>query len=211
MSKRWRTSWLAGGTAVLLILSMSGVAAAAGLVSDSSARAAFVDLNGNGIDDTCEVAVVADATAAAAAQLAADLNGDGILSTSESAQSGRIGGVNCNHGGYVSSVAEGTDATPDTETPDTETPDTETPKVPAVCPVVVPVTPTVDVSTLATTHGAAVSLVAQSTAVGGKNCNHGGAVSEAAKGGAAATGLTTKHAGKPVRAAKTHGKGHQAQ
>ena len=203
MSKRWRSSWLAGGTAVLLILSMSGVVAAAGLVSDSSARAAFVDLNGNGIDDTCETAVVADAAAAAAAQLAADLNGDGILSTSEAAQSGRIGGVNCNRGGYASSVAQGADATPDTTTPDTTTP-----TVPVVCPVVVvPVTPTVDVSTLATSHGAAVSLVAQSTAVGGKNCNHGGAVSEAAKGGAAAAGLTTKHAGKP---AKTHGKGHRA-
>ena len=37
------------------------------------------------------------------------------------------------------------------------------------------------VDTAPNAHGKAVSKVAQSDAVGGKNCNHGGAVSEAAK------------------------------
>lgn len=71
--------------------------------------AAFVDTNGNDIDDTCEdpATVVADETAAADAEKAVDLDGDGTISVSEAAQSDRIGGVNCNHGGYVSWVARG--------------------------------------------------------------------------------------------------------
>ena len=57
-------------------------------------------------------------------------------------------------------------------------------------------------------HGKAVSAVAQDeTAVGGKNCNHGGAVSEAAHKDHGEHGNPAKHAnGK----GKGHGKGHQA-
>ena len=40
---------------------------------------------------------------------AADLNGDGTISVTEAAQSGWTGGVNCNHGGYVSQVAQADD------------------------------------------------------------------------------------------------------
>ena len=58
-------------------------------------------------------------------------------------------------------------------------------------------------------HGVAVSTVAQSAAVGGKNCNHGGAVSEAAK---AAHGLNADAAAKrAAHLAKHHGKGHGGQ
>ena len=120
MLHRFRTRWLAGGGALLLVLSMSGLVAAASLVSDTTTHTqdatqpagdstpsiVFTDLNGNGIDDTCETAVTPDSVAAAAALAAADLDGDGTISVSEAARSGWIGGANCNHGGYVSSVAK---------------------------------------------------------------------------------------------------------
>ena len=68
MLHRFRTRWLAGGGALLLVLSMSGLVAAASLVSDTTTHTqdatqpagdstpaiVFTDLNGNGIDDTCE-------------------------------------------------------------------------------------------------------------------------------------------------------------
>src|SRR6185312_4300794 len=58
--------------------------------------------------DDCETGVLADETAAAAADAAVDLNGDGTVSVSEAAQSDRTGGTNCNHGGYVTQVAHDT-------------------------------------------------------------------------------------------------------
>jgi hypothetical protein len=68
--------------------------------------ATWEDVDGNGIDDDCQTTPAeANTDAAAAADQAADLNGDGVLSQSEAAQSGRIGGKNCNHGGYVSAMA----------------------------------------------------------------------------------------------------------
>ena len=80
--------------------------------------AAFVDTNGNDIDDSCDdpatVAAEADPEAEASAEAAVDRDGDGTISVSEAAHSDRIGGKNCNHGGYVSWVAHGSchDATP---------------------------------------------------------------------------------------------------
>jgi hypothetical protein len=268
MLHRFRTSWLAGGGALLLVLSMSGLAAAAPLVSDTPTNT-FQDVNGNGIDDACETAPAPDSVAAAAAFTAADLDGNGTISASEAAQSGWVGGPNCNHGGYVSSVAktstdscdqadnsgdnttesadesqgdptEGTtedsgdqvtDAstttastttastttattTTTTCTPASTDPSTDTTApAPAVCPVVTPVAPTGGtapvVDTAPNAHGVAVSTVAQSAAVGGKNCNHGGAVSEAAK---AAHGLKPNQAAKrAAHLAKHHGKGHGGQ
>ena len=66
----------------------------------------FEDIDGNGIDDDCQdVDAVADEDAAAAADLAVDANADGVVSTTEAAHSDRIGGKNCNHGGYVSWIA----------------------------------------------------------------------------------------------------------
>jgi hypothetical protein len=253
---------------------MSGLAAAASIVSDTTSQTqdatppagdgnpslTFLDANGNGIDDACETAVTPDSVAAAVAFTAADLDGNGTISVSEAAQSGWVGGANCNHGGYVSSVAktstdscdkadgsaddsnesadesnghvtEGTsedsrDQASDTSTTtastttasttitpcaqDTTDPSTDTTDpAPAVCPVVAPVAPTTGTPVLDTApnaHGVALSTVAQSAAVGGKNCNHGGAVSAAAK---AAHGLKADNAAKrAAHLAKQHGKGH---
>lgn len=266
MLHRSRNAWLAGGGALLLVLSMSGLAGAANLVADTTTPtpATFVDVNGNGIADTCETAVTADTIAAAAALTAADLDGDGTISVTEAAQSGWVGGVNCNHGGYVSSVAgtstdtcdatdqsagdsqdsqnsqnatenanEGsTDSTNEdaidqatdastttvstvttTTTPacsQTTTDTSTTAPTTAVCPVVAPVAPVGGapvVNTSPNAHGLAVSTVANSTAVGGKNCNHGGAVSEAAH---AAKGLNAdKTARRAAHFAKHQGKGHK--
>jgi hypothetical protein len=85
-----------------------------------------------------------------------------------------VGGLNDNHGGAVSILAQGVNGAPDTTTPDTTTPDTTTP----------------DTAGAQGAHGAAVSVVAQDvTLVGGPNANHGGAVSLVARGthGAAAS------------------------
>ncbi len=119
MFSRIRSISMAGGGAMALVLALSGVVAAATVMSALVSPAAdpvpvvvdttatFEDLDGNGIDDDCQTDVVEDETAAADAEKAADLDSDGIISVSEAAQSGRVGGKNCNHGGYVSSVCPG--------------------------------------------------------------------------------------------------------
>ena len=255
---------------MLLALSLTGVVAAAALVSVITAppttdpavvadtTLTFEDLDGNGVDDDCQTeVVVADPVAAAAAEAAADLDGDGVISTSEAAQSNRVGGKNCNHGGYVSTVAHtdeacapadetdtavvtADEATADeavtnedaadenNETDETEpttdqpcdepaadavepTPDTaEDATVPTEC--VTPVTPAeapaadVPADTSPNAHGKAVAKVAQDkTAIGGKNCNHGGAVSEAAKKDQAAKDAKKAEHNKS-KESKTHGK-----
>ena len=119
MFQRLRSTWLAGGGAVLLVLSITGMAAAAGLASDTTTVVSdevapavsptlltFEDVNGDGIDDDCAVSpVTEDAPAAAAAFLLIDTNADGKISTTEAAHSDWVGGKNCNHGGFVSWVA----------------------------------------------------------------------------------------------------------
>jgi hypothetical protein len=231
MVTRLRSRWLAGGGAILLVMSLSGMAAAATLVADTpdplvtpedpaagttDTTLTFEDLDGNGVDDDCQdVAPVALPDAVAATLIAVDLDGDGSVSTSEAAQSDWTGGANCNHGGYVSGVARGSDECDETDAPDADAPagttdegsedgegdatlatttgtvtascdaetETETPdEAPAECTATAPA-PVVDapVDTSPNAHGKAVSEVAKSDAVGGKNCNHGGAVSAAAK------------------------------
>jgi hypothetical protein len=249
MFRRLRTTSLAGSGALVLVLVVSGMVAAASILTAVAApvadpteptvvdtTATFEDLNGNGIDDDCEEAVEADQEAADAAAAAVDLNGDGTVSVSEAAQSDRTGGVNCNHGGYVSGVAQetcpdadsadGTDAdadgsedadtgevdadeaaadgSEDAETDEAEAPDgdcdapeeeqpaeetaEDAPTCDAEAPTgeetttegTEPAEDTSDEAPAPNAHGKAVSKVAQSDAVGGKNCNHGGAVSEAA-------------------------------
>jgi hypothetical protein len=69
---------------------------------------------------------VADETAATLADTAVDLNGDGTVSSSEAAQSDRTGGLNCNHGGYVSAVANASGDCDATEPADTTDPADET-------------------------------------------------------------------------------------
>ena len=249
MFTRLRSTGLAGGGALLLALSLSGVVAAAALVTAIATPQAneplpvvvdttltFEDLNGDGIDDDCQDAVVADEAAAAAAEAAADLNADGVISTSEAAQSGRIGGKNCNHGGYVSTVNHTEDACADpaatetgtetaTETvvvdPACEEPaeDAEAPAADAEAPVACEAAPVAEepvvaepLDTAPNAHGKAVSKVAQDKdAVGGKNCNHGGAVSEVAKDRAAKDAAkdarkAAHDAAKAERGSKGHGK-----
>jgi len=254
-----------------LVLSISGLVAAATItaagtapVVDPALTAAqtFVDVNGDGIDDTCQTGVVANIVAAAAAQSAADLNGDGVISVSEAAASGRTGGTNCNHGGYVSVVAhsfgqtcDGTESAAGTESSDasetdnsetvttvttdttttdtatiTTTTDTTTCSTDSTLDAVTTTSETASTTTCTTTtssttdttsstttdtapnaHGKAVSEVAQSDAVGGKNCNHGGAVSEAAHQNHAArdAAKAARNAARDARNLnKVHGKGH---
>jgi len=296
MFKRMRSTWLAGGGAMLLVLSISGLVAAAsfagkptGTVTDPAVTTAqpFVDLNGDGIADSCQTSVTADTAAAAAAFTAADLNGDGQISVDEAAQSGWIGGTNCNHGGYVSEVAHGlgqtcgagtpavaTGASASAEPSDSaepsssdetssttgdsssgtdntsagtdngsaspshspltttssvttacapadalQTTDTTTPVVcvapvaPVASPAPTDVTLTVAPTVVASpnSHGKTVSEVAMSTAVGGKNCNHGGAVSAAAHQDHAARDAAKaarKAAHEARKLNKVHGNGH---
>jgi hypothetical protein len=232
MFTRLLSRWPAGGGALFLVLVLSGVVAASSVVAvvtaprtagthpttASDTTLPFKDANGNGIDDQCEQNVADNPTAAAAADAAVDTNHDGKISVSEAAHSNRTGGKNCNHGGYVSSVAHAqadacqstttggapagaitnkvdeadgtdcagtdeTDATDETDSTDaTDSTDT-TPK--ADCQAVAGPQPPAVPDTAPNAHGKWVSSVAQSDATGGKNCNHGGAVSEAAKLGKA--------------------------
>jgi hypothetical protein len=253
------STWLAGGGAVLLVLSISGLAAAATIakvgedptVDPVTTTHGFVDVNDDGIQDTCQTDVVVNAEIGAGAAALADLNHDGQISVSEAAQSWFIGGSNCNHGGYVSGVAhacgdtvpvvpvvpvvavsspltagttstascasDGSDETADAAA-DTTTPTVCVPPIAPATPTVVPV-----VVTLPNDQGKTVSAVAHSTATGGKNCNHGGAVSEAAhqahaaRDAARAAKATARDATRSAKAAtrdakklsKVHGKGHK--
>ncbi|MEJ7697838.1 MAG: hypothetical protein WKF78_14790 [Candidatus Limnocylindrales bacterium] len=150
MNRRKRMTGLAGTGAMILVLSLSGVVAAANVlvgttvitVADPTVdptldpivdtSLTYEDVDGNGIDDDCQaVPATADEAAAAAAATALDANGDGVVSQSEGAQSAITGGKNCNHGGYLSQLAKSgqtCDATaPDATVPDeTETDATET-------------------------------------------------------------------------------------
>jgi hypothetical protein len=232
----------------LLIVGFAAGAVGRSGASPTGLVAAYVDVNGNGIDDTCETGdIVADPDAAAAEDAAVDLDGDGTISVSEAAQSGRIGGANCNHGGYVSWVAQGScaDATPTPtpaqpayvtgDAPEGATDETNTESTSCDETAVEPTeTPTDATEQAADTtcvevpppdrdpvldeqkngHGKWVSMVAQSDAIGGKNCNHGGAVSEAAKKdheAAAAAREAAKAERKAARdaakLAREHGKG----
>ena len=229
MVNRLRSGSVAGSAVLVLVLAVSGTALAAKATSDTSAP--FQDVDGDGVDDACQEAATENTDAASAAFEAADLNGDGEISVTEAAQSGWTGGTNCNHGGYVSQVAQADDAAcaepetgdagetgatgetaddaadctadpaTDEETEDAAPTDEESCEEVAA-PELDPATDTSEWN-----HGAWVAWVAGSAATGGKNCNHGGAVSEAAKkdhgsGPDAAKG-NAKHAN------HGHGKGHK--
>ncbi len=174
MVNRLRSGWLAGSGALVLVLAFSGSVMGAPLVTDTTAT--FEDIDGDGVDDDCQEAALENTEAATAAFEAADLNGDGTISVTEAARSGWTGGANCNHGGYVSQVAKADDETTEDETDDAEAADEAACEEVAAPEPETPLDPTAPNS-----HGAWVSWVAGSEATGGKNCNHGGAVSEAAK------------------------------
>ena len=248
--------WVLLGT--LLIVGFAAAAAGRANVPATGLVAAYVDVNGNGVDDTCETGdIVADPDAEAAADAAVDLDGNGTISVSEAAQSDRIGGVNCNHGGYVSWVAQGSCADPtptatpeqpalvtgdapedtteevaaDTTCDETAAQPTETPTdateeaADTTCVEVPPPDHDPALDEQQNGHGKWVSTVAQSDATGGKNCNHGGAVSEAAKmdheaakaarDAAKAEREAAREARKAARdaakAARGHGKGNPHQ
>src|SRR5206468_566467 len=103
MFARARSMSFAGGGGLALALTLAGVVAGATVLTAvvspptqpaapvADTTATFEDLDGNGVDDQCQtdVVVVADPVAAAAAEAAVDLNGDGTISVSEAAQSDR--------------------------------------------------------------------------------------------------------------------------
>ena len=109
MLKR-RSRWLAGAAGLFLVLSMSGVAMGVtppDAVPDVDTTATLEDVDGNGIDDDCQAEeAVAAPDAVTAEQATVDTNADGVISTTEAAHSARTGGKNCNHGGYVSWIAQ---------------------------------------------------------------------------------------------------------
>jgi hypothetical protein len=265
MVHHMRSKWLAGTGAVLLALSMTGLAAAATIVDDTTPAtvATFEDLNGNGIDDDCETAVLPNLDAVTLAMAAVDANADGVISTTEAAQSDWVGGANCNHGGYVSTVANSTvDGTSDTtpeacdpaDAPEVDAPEATTDEndqgqdetdssnldsnhaALETSTDSAPVATGTDCSTepsTAETDSAAKDAAraaceaalaagtpivlapmthvefAQSDVIGGKNCNHGGAVSDANKAAKAekdAAKLAARQARLAAHAAKSHGK-----
>jgi hypothetical protein len=128
MLKR-RSRWLAGTAGLFLVLSMSGVAMGVtppDAEPDVDTTATYEDVDGNGIDDDCQTEVaVAAPDAVTAEQATVDTDADGVISTTEAAHSARTGGKNCNHGGYVSWIAqhkhdcvtEPTEAEPTAEVP----------------------------------------------------------------------------------------------
>jgi hypothetical protein len=244
-----RPTWVTAAWVALLLVLVAFAASQARLpqAPPTGMVAAFVDVNGNDIDDSCEdpLTVEPDETAATEAEAAVDLNGDGTISVSEAAQSDRIGGKNCNHGGYVSWVAHGScpDPAPAPAEPVTEPvtgPALDAPVVADPCAEAPAEEPTVEAAAPVTEcveippperdpaldeqkngHGKWVSTVAKSDAIGGKNCNHGGAVSEAAKKDKEAAKAARdaakaerdaakaekKAAREAAKAAKEHGKG----
>jgi hypothetical protein len=232
---------------MLLVLTMSGLAAAATLVDDTtpSTLATFEDLNGNGIDDDCETGVTAAPDAVAAAMAAVDADADGVISVTEAAHSEWVGGTNCNHGGYVSTVAQASDECDEAEAPEGTTEDadegsegsapaaievsTDTPTAAADCAADASdgtESETSDAAKAACEAGVLVDPtvlaamthveVAQSALVGGKNCNHGGLVSESAKAQQAEK-QAAREARQAAREANVHGKagkhkkGHSGQ
>ena len=228
MLTRLRSTWLASAGAILLALSISGIAAAALVTSvaeptteapiadvEVSTIATFEDLDGDSVDDDCDDAVTADEAAAAAAATAVDVDTDGVISKTEAAHSDRVGGTNCNHGGYVSNVTSA--ETPEEDVEDAA--DAARAECEAATEPVVTVEPVVavvlTVEEARAAHHKAVQDAAHSTDVGGKNCNHGGLVSEAAKKDQAAAKELRAQAKElraqeraAAKAAKTHGKGH---
>ena len=130
-----------------------------------------------------------------------------MISVPEAAHTTWTGGANCNHGGYVSGVANASDETDGTDGTESDRRDGRSRgglpgrRTGGTRRAPVEGAPTVEVAPNA--HGVAVSDVAGSPAVGGKNCNHGGAVSEAAHAAKGANDKATHE-----NHGKGHGKGH---
>jgi hypothetical protein len=257
MVKRLRTTSFAGFGAILLALIVSGMVAAASLLTaiaapsrTRSGRPGRHDADVRGRQRQRDRrrlrdGRVADEAARRPPTRPRDLNGDGTVSVSEAAQSDRVGGTNCNHGGYVSQVAHerATDATTGTTTPrdvdrgaTNPIGESEDAERRSRCPRRDADTrtrgradqdaptcdtgahwrrhrprPTPRLPTRRRTTARSFSAVAGSDAVGGKNCNHGGAVSEAShKDNEArkAARDAAKAARDAARAAKHAAKGH---
>ena len=183
MHTRVRTTGAAGTAALLLVLTLAATALAAPTPEGGAGEGeldppvvdttlTWEDLDGDGIDDDCDHAVVADPAAVLASDAAADLDGDGTISVDEAAQTERTGGPECNHGGYVDGVATALGETDEDE--DEDPVDEEQPAEPCDTDVLPPFDPAIFNGSGA--FGAYVAAVAASDVVGGANCNHGGAV-----------------------------------
>lgn len=185
------TAGLALPAAMLLALALAGTTLGATVLVGSDAvdtedppavetALTWEDLDGDGIDDDCDDEVVPDPVAVAASDAAADADGDGVVSVDEAARTDRIGGPDCNHGGYVDGVAALLgEADEDEEAEEVDEPEDEAPVEPCEADEVPVFDPVIFNGPGA--FGAYVSSVAASDVVGGANCNHGGAVSQAVK------------------------------
>lgn len=161
MLTRLRTRWFATGGALLLVLALGGVAMGAdradesGGTSDQDGATALVIVTPAGCDVATDDQAESD-----------DTDGDDA-EADESEVDEDDQGEDCDeqHGEEPGA--------PDAETDGDDTAKADVPCVEVPAPVYDP--------TLFSGFGAYVSAVAQSDAIGGKNCNHGGAVSEAVK------------------------------
>jgi hypothetical protein len=208
---RMNTPIASGIVAFALAFALGGAAVGVALVADTvtpddentpavvDTIATFEDIDGNGVDDDCQTPpAVAAPEAEASAAAAVDLDQDGTISKSEAAKSDRIGGKNCNHGGYVSGVAKADDedATED-EYDDENAPesdgttatfeDLDGNNVDDDCQEAVEVNAEAEAAAVAAVDlnqdgTISKSEAAKSDRIGGKNCNHGGYVSGVAKG-----------------------------
>lgn len=180
MHTRLRTTGAAGAASLLLVLAIAGTALAAPTLAGETAdppneppvetALTWEDADGDGIDDDCDDAVVADPAAALASDVAADADGDGTVSVDEAARTERVGGPECNHGGYVSGVAAALGEADEAEDPlDAEEPvgSCEAGELPPFDPAIF---------NGPGAFGAYVASVAALDVDGGTNCNHGGAV-----------------------------------
>lgn len=187
-----RRPGLAAGAAALLVLALAGTTLGADTLVGTEVidtedppvvgtSLTWEDRDGDGIDDDCDDEVVPDPDAIAASDAAADTDGDGVISVDEAARTDRIGGPDCNHGGYVDGVADALDGDEDSDEDEEtdEESEEEQPTEPCEADELPPFDPVLFNGPGA--FGAYVASVAASDVVGGKNCNHGGAVSAAVK------------------------------
>ena len=210
MVNRLRTGWLAGSAVLVLVLAVSGTAMAARVTSDTSVAFADVDGDGvddacqEAASENTEAATAAfeaadlnddgEISVSEAAQSGwtggTNCNHGGYVNqvaqaddeacdapeTGDAGETGETGDTGETGATGDEETADPADCSTDEATEDATTADEETCEEVAAPEPETPLDPTAP-----NDHGAWVAWVAGSEATGGKNCNHGGAVSEAAK------------------------------